>query len=68
MSDWDQNEQLYETDSEDFIRRLEEERNKQRIQDQMEEQKSMNNKISAKRGFNTKLTASEKNLLNHDKK
>ena len=60
MSDWDQNEQLYETDSEDFIRRLEEERNKQRIQDQMEEQKSMNNKISAKRGFNTKLTASKK--------
>ena len=27
MADWDQNEQLYETDSEEFFKRLEEERN-----------------------------------------
>ena len=61
MSDWDQNEQFYKTDSEEFIRQLEEERNKQQTQDQVEEQKRTNNTISVKRGFNTE--PSEKTCL-----
>lgn len=63
MSDWDQNERLYETNSEEFFKRLEEERNQKQNQDQAEEQNSPINAITSHRGFNTKLTTSEKTCI-----
>ena len=63
MSDWDQNEQLYETNSEEFFKRLEEERNQKQNQNQAEEQNSLINAITSHRGFNTKLTTSEKTCI-----
>ena len=63
MADWDQNEELYETDSEEFFKRLEEERNQRQNQDQAEDQNRMRNAISLNRGFNIKITTIEKTCI-----